>query len=71
MVKMVTHIEARSFEISKFKNLLQKPSNLMRSLEFVIHQNYTCLRAKSQYKEAKSFTTKFSVNFMATVKTLI
>ena len=66
MVKMVTHIEARSFEISKLKNLLEKPSNLLRPLEFVIHQNCTYLRA-SQYEQAKRFTTKFSVNYIVTV----
>ena len=34
---MVTHIEAQNLEISKLKNLLEKPSNLLRSLEFMIH----------------------------------
>ena len=59
MVKIMTHIEARSFETLKLKNLLKKPSNLLRSLEFVIHQNCTCLRAKSEYEQVKRFTTKF------------
>ena len=42
MLKMVTYIEGRSFEISKHKNSLQKPSNpqvLLKSLEFVVYQN--------------------------------
>ena len=42
MLKMVTYIEGRSFEISKHKSRLQKPSNpqvLLRSLEFVVYQN--------------------------------
>ena len=42
MLKIVTYIEGRSFEISKHKNSLQKPSNpqvLLRSLEFVVYQN--------------------------------
>ena len=38
MVKMVIHIKAGSFEISKLKNL-ENPETLLRSLEFVIHQN--------------------------------
>ena len=58
MLKMMAHIEVRSFEILKLKNLLKKPLNLLRSLEFVIHQNCTYLRAKFQYKQAKRFTTK-------------
>ena len=40
MVNMVTHTEAGSFEISKHKNLLEKPSSvqtLLISLEFVIN----------------------------------
>ena len=32
---MVTHTEARTFEISKFKNVLEDPETLLRSLEFV------------------------------------
>ena len=67
IVKMMTDIEARSFKISKLKNLLEKPSNLLKSLEFVIPHNCTCLRAKSQCEKAKRFTTKFSVNFIVTV----
>ena len=35
MVKVVTFTEARSFEISKLKNLLENPSN---PLKFVIYQ---------------------------------
>ena len=35
---MVKHKKARSFEISKLKNLLEKLSKLLRSLELVIHQ---------------------------------
>ena len=52
MAKMVTHIEARTFKISKLENLLEKPSNLLRSLESVIYQNCTCLREgkTSNYK---------------------
>ena len=46
MVKIMTHIEVRSFKILKLKNLLLKDSNLPRSLEFVIHQNCTCLRGQ-------------------------
>ena len=57
IVKVMTHIDARSYEISKLKNFLEKPSNLLRSLEFVIHQNCTCLRVKSQYKKVKHFLT--------------
>ena len=32
---MVTHTEAQTFEISKFKDLIEKPETLLRSLEFV------------------------------------
>ena len=32
---MVTHTEARFFEISKFKNVLENPETLLRSLELV------------------------------------
>ena len=32
---MVTHTEARTFEIAKFKNVLENPETLLRSLEFV------------------------------------
>ena len=38
MVKMANHIEARCFEISKLKNLLEKLSNLLRSLKFLTCQ---------------------------------
>lgn len=40
MVKMLTHenVEAQNFQISKFKNLQEKPSNPSESLEFVINQ---------------------------------
>ena len=36
---MVTYTKARSFEISKLKNLLENPETLLRSTDFVIHQN--------------------------------
>ena len=36
---MATHTKARSFETSKLKNLLENPETLLRSLDFVIHQN--------------------------------
>ena len=42
MAKMMTHTEAKRFEISKYKNVFEKPANLqtlMRSLEFAIHKN--------------------------------
>ena len=32
---MATHAEAQTFEISKFKDLLQNPETMLRSLEFV------------------------------------
>ena len=64
MVKKMTHVEARSFEILKLKNLLKKSSNHLKPLEFVTHQNCTCLRAKSQYEQAKRFTTKFPAKFI-------
>ena len=32
---MVTHTEIRTFKISKFKNLLQNPETILRSLDFV------------------------------------
>ena len=32
---MVTHTEARTFEISKFKNIFENPETLLRLLEFV------------------------------------
>ena len=38
-MKIVKHKQARSFKISKLKNLLEKPETPLRSLEFVIHQN--------------------------------
>ena len=38
MVKMVMHTKASSFEISKLKNF-KNSETLLRSLEFVIHQN--------------------------------
>ena len=35
------HTEVRTFEISKFKNVLEKPETLLRSLEFVTIWNTT------------------------------
>ena len=32
---MVMHTEARTFEISEFKNVLENPETLLRLLEFV------------------------------------
>ena len=51
MVKMVTHIEVRCFENLKLKNILEKPSNPLRSQEIMIHQNCTSVRAKYQYEQ--------------------
>ena len=67
MVKMVAHIEARSIEILKLKKFLKKPKNLLMSLEFAIQQNCPHLRVKSQYKQTKRFTAKFSLDFTVTV----
>ena len=67
MVKKMTHIEARNFETLKLKNLLKTPSHLLKPLEFVIHQNCSCLRAKSQYEQVKFFSTKFPANFIVTM----
>ena len=76
MVKMVPHIDDESFQISNLKNLSEKPSNLLKSLEFVIHQNFPCLMSQVSYEKAKRFTTKYLVNFIVTInltfyKTLI
>ena len=67
MTKMVAHIEARSIEILKLKELLKKPANLLMSLEFAIHENCTHLRVKSLYKQTKRFTANFSLDFTVTV----
>ena len=43
--------------------------SLLKKLDhfFSLWKKFTCLRAKSHYKKAKGFTTKFSVNFLETV----
>ena len=68
MVKMVPHIDDQSFQISNLKNISEKPSNLLKSLEFVIHQNFPCLMSQVSYEKAKRFTTKYLVNFIVNNK---
>ena len=60
MVKIMTHIEARSFETSKLKSLLKKATEISNPSK--LH-----LSAKSLYEQVKRSTTKFPANFIVTM----
>ena len=55
MVKMVTHIEARSFKILKLNSHLEKSSNFLGSLEIVIQQNCTYLPSGHSMSNRRRF----------------
>ena len=68
MVKIAMHIEARSFEISKLRNLLKKPWDRLNSVKFVI--NYIAPTSEPSLNTRRqnvalqrSQSTKFSVLF--------
>ena len=68
MVKIAMHIEARSFEISKLRNLLKNPWDRLNSVKFVI--NYIAPTSEPSLNTRRqnvalqrSQSTKFSVLF--------
>ena len=68
---MVTHMEVRCFQNLKLKSLLEKPSNLLRSMEkcdlskFHLLQSEVPIGAAKNYKVLSKLHHNGELNFLA------